>query len=642
MPADSGSPSEPSSLPPSLKAVCEGLRARAAERISDYSLRLSRVNALYDGVLRHLIVSNFSTAEAYETALKFFGGEEVRFAGIDGTRYSSPLMDLVIFFGGAYASMGTIRFRADGPPEIEYEDNFLDKGVSISTVVPLFINEIPEVDQTYFSFDPEGTPVSHPLADQWFVDNSMIANSMMTFAEYYLAYRLITDPSRRVKVLFMDRSLSGERTSLLYDTSKPSIWKRSSSLLGFEVEGVKIDERDLAYGRYYVVNEELNLPPPRGDYLPYAIIHLLEGEGPLDLRGICERLGIEELDRVSRVERYLKSSKILRRYLDRRGIFYSLKPRYRTTWRRLRRAVEVIGERLFSYRGGEGEKGPVMRIKSGGRMKWLTTLDLSFLTLFCLQMIVEECWRRRVLLIGLTKDTAARDFKRQFLPIMANEGLLKGEIKPRNLEALPNTDRMILQVVSMSRAESISVPWSLVEYDSCFKTLIPDRGRRKGYVKGARRNKISLERLFLKSYIQLSQAESNPRLRSNVLLMDRLIYPEFDLAEETLVRFWNEFSGAKEPVEVILYRDNSVRNPLQNLVMVILSSMVCPSIPEVFGHNKPLFIADKIAKWNYGYFKRIVDGTRNWILNNRKLKEFLFYMGSFRERRSLFEAARRG
>jgi len=40
----------------------------------------------------------------------------VRFAGIDGTMYSKPLFDLIIFFGGAYAAIGTIEFRREEKP----------------------------------------------------------------------------------------------------------------------------------------------------------------------------------------------------------------------------------------------------------------------------------------------------------------------------------------------------------------------------------------------------------------------------------------------------------------------------------------------------------------------------------------------
>lgn len=586
-------------------------------------------------------MSEVNYAEAYDTAINLLGAEEVNFAGIDGTRYSTPMLDLVIFFGSAYASTGTIRFRKDARPDVSYENRFLDKGLTASAVVPLFINEIPDVDQTYFNFDPEGNPASHPLADQWQIDNSLIANSIMTFAEYYLAYKLISDPKKNIKVIFMDRSLSGERTSLLYDTSKTSIWKDNGLLVGLDIDGVKIDEKDLGYGRFHVINDSLNLPPPRGDYLRYSILNVLEKQGMLDFSSICRRLGIEEKERRARIDKCLRG-KTLKTYLDRDDQLYNLKARYKTTWGRLRKAVDLIGERLFSQGAKVNpDQASGLQFKVGGKTKWLTTLDLSFLTLFCLQMIIEECWKKRVLLIGLTKDTAARDLKRQFLDIMNRAGLIGGEVRLRELESVPNSDRMILQAVSVNNSASIPVPWSLVEYDSCFKTLVPDRRHGVDHVLGAKKNKTSLERLFLKSYVQLSQAQRDPKLRSNVLYTDRLVYPEIDLSKETLTQLWNTYDSVEEPLEVLVYRNRLLKNPIQNLVITMLSSMVSPSIPEIFGHNRPLFIADKVAKWHYESMKKIVDSTHDWILNNRDLKNFVFYMGSFRERRSSFEAARR-
>ncbi|UCF45349.1 MAG: hypothetical protein JSW44_01575, partial [Candidatus Bathyarchaeota archaeon] len=156
------------------------------------------------------------------------------------------------------------------------------------------------------------------------------------------------------------------------------------------------------------------------------------------------------------------------------------------------------------------------------------------------------------------------------------------------------------------------------------------------------KNKIGLEKAFLKTYVQLSQAKTDPMLRSNVLLIDRLAYPESDYKPESLVRFWNELSdGTKEPVETILFTDKTVSNKLQNLAMSVLAAMAPANIPEAFGHNKALFIADKIAKWNYSQFKCVVDATAKWMLNNHKLRKFIFYMSTFRERRASIEQARR-
>jgi len=94
-------------------------------------------------------------------------------------------------------------------------------------------------------------------------------------------------------------------------------------------------------------------------------------------------------------------------------------------------------------------------------------------------------------------------------------------------------------------------------------------------------------------------------------------------------------------MDVILYRDKTVPNELQNLVMVVLSAMTAKSIPEVFGHNKPLFIADKIAKAQRARAKGMVDGTGQWLTANPGLRKFCFYMNTFRERRSEVEYARR-
>jgi len=317
-----------------------------------------------------------------------------------------------------------------------------------------------------------------------------------------------------------------------------------------------------------------------------------------------------------------------------------LNPKYIITSERIKKLVTTIGDRFFYQDSAKAETSSAMKILKDGKECWLTTIDIAFLTLLTLNMLIEESWRKRILLMGITKDTAARDFKRQLIPIMHNEGMLK-DFPHKEFERLPNTDRMILQSTSILNPEKINPPWSLIEYDSAFRTMIPDREKRKGYVSGAIKNRVTPERTFLKTYVQLSQARSDPMLRSNVLLIDRLAYPEYDIRQESTMRFWNEFGGADEPVQVILFKDKTVPNKMQDLVMSILTAMTPSSIPEAFGHNKPLFIADKIAKWNYSQFKCMVDTTASWIANNHKLRGFVFYMSTFRERRATIEAARR-
>jgi hypothetical protein len=282
-----------------------------------------------------------------------------------------------------------------------------------------------------------------------------------------------------------------------------------------------------------------------------------------------------------------------------------------------------------------------MRVHKNGDWHWLTTQDMAFLTLFTLNILVEECWRRSILLVGITKDTAARDLKNHVLPVLVSNGVWKSNLSQQDLSQAPNTDRMLLQMMSVFNHETIKVPWSLVEYDSSFLTTVPDYQRRTGYVSGAIRNKITPERLFVKSYVQLSQTEYDPQLRSNVLLVDRLAYSNFYTKLDSLVTLKHTYGSADEPVRPIVFKTNKTKNPVQELVMLTLTAMTSASIPELFGHNKPLFIADKVAKWHNEEMRRIIDTTGKWLMNNPRLRRFVFYMSTFRERRGEIEAARR-
>ncbi|MCS7095840.1 MAG: hypothetical protein RMK50_02060 [Nitrososphaerota archaeon] len=623
-----------------MRRTCNVLRHEASMQVIEYEKRFSHLRNFYDKLLSNLVKMSFNFNEVYKTAEEFFGDTAVRFAGIDGTMYSRPLFDMVVFFGGAYAATGTVSFQENDKPAVSYDERLGRNAAGISSVIPIYVNEVPDVDQAFFDVSQPGeVNLAKPLTEESIINNATVANRIMTLAEYYLAYRFAVDSDSNIHIIIMDRSLSVERASLLYDTSKRALWDVKCNLIGYQVDDEPIDANDLNIGRQLVSNVALGLPPPRADYLRHAIIDLLKRQGALTERQILSGLGIADEKRAERVKRSL-SALLKKGILVEKNEFYILKPKYVNTWERLKKAVTKICERLFA--SNTPESTSLMKIMKHGREYWLTTIDMAFLTLFTLQMLVEECWKRRILLIGVTKDTAARDFKRQLIPIMHNEGLLEAKISREELDEIPNTDRMILQSASILNMEKITPPWSLIEYDSAFRTMMLDKKGRRGYVSGAIRNKIGMERLFLKTYIQLSQAKTDPMLRSNVLLVDRLVYPEYDYRPDTVVEFWNELSDeTKEPVEAVLFINKDVPNRLQDLVMAILVAMTPSNIPEAFGHNTPLFIADKIAKWNYSQFKRIVDTTAEWILNNHKLRRFVFYMSTFRERRATIEAARR-
>jgi hypothetical protein len=632
------------SLSSNVKRTCDSLRQGATRQITDYESRFSGFKNLYGDLLENLVRSGYDAAEAQETAQEFFASERVRFAAVDGTMYSRPLFDMVIFFGGAYASSGYVTFTKNSAPRVAYDSKTLEQGMGVSTVVPVYVNEIPEIDHSFSSPEqPSEMNLGKKLTDEEIANNSLIANAIMTFGEYFLAYKLATDESRGARILLMDRSISTDRAILLYETRKTTFWDAKSSLKGYTLSEAEspVNEVDLAIARQPVFAKAAGLPPARADHLRYAIISLLGDARAYTTSMVASALGISDEKRAHRVDVALKSLKQKQILVESNGAF-SLDKRYVSTWERMKKITLSIGERLFFEKKPDAETSSSMKITKNGTEHWLTTLDIEFLTLFTLQMLLEECWKRHILLVGVTKDTAARDFKRQLIPLMDTEGLLKKRVNHEQFQDLPNTDRMILQSASLFNLEQLKPPWSLIEYDSAFRSMLPDKQERRGYVSGAIKNKISLERAFLKTYVQLAVAKSDQMLRSNVLLIDRLAYPEFDVKPESTVHFVNELSdGTREPVDVLLFKDKNVPNRLQNLAMSVLVAMAPSNIPEAFGHNKPLFIADKVAKWNYGQFKCVVDTTAAWILNNHKLRKFIFYMSTFRERRSQIEQTRR-
>jgi len=89
-----------SPLSNAIKRTCDILKVGASMQVLDYEQRFASLRNFYENLLTNLVKMGFDLREVYETALEFFGSSSVRFAGIDGTMYSRPLFDLVVFFGG--------------------------------------------------------------------------------------------------------------------------------------------------------------------------------------------------------------------------------------------------------------------------------------------------------------------------------------------------------------------------------------------------------------------------------------------------------------------------------------------------------------------------------------------------------------
>jgi hypothetical protein len=125
------------------------------------------------------------------------------------------------------------------------------------------------------------------------------------------------------------------------------------------------------------------------------------------------------------------------------------------------------------------------------------------------------------------------------------------------------------------------------------------------------------------------------------LAIDRLVYPKSDLiSDKNTIPFKHDF-GDIELVKLLLFKNQKSENKIQNLLLAVLSAMSGSNIGEAFGYNKALFVADKVAKWHNEEFRKIVDSASHMIICNKNLRNFVYYMNSFREKRQVFESNRR-
>lgn len=636
------SDNEGSKITRRLKQTGELLQGGAQKQVSGYRTRFDKINGIYDKFLSKLIVPHPDRKAPVEFVDEFFGKRELTFAGIDGTVCKNDLFDLIIFFAGAYCSEGIISVNNDRSLSVKYDDIFLEKGLGVSSVLPLFVNEVPLVDQTILVRAEDGS-VDNTItqSDSWIIDNSAFADYLMTLSEFYLAYKLVTR-KLPVDILLIDRVFSSEIASSYAETSEFRIdLEKECGIIGKDIDGRPFTTTEWVYARRLVGSLDIGTPPARGEYLlPRIVTELLaEGGTGLTRKELAERLDLDNESRMTRLDKELESGMKSRGIIDgiitRKETYFNIKPRYKDIKSRIQRLVDETCGKIFS-------EDPQISYEARFKIekRWITTNDLSFLALMCLYLTIEKCRAQSILLLGVAKDTSARDLKRQVIPVLNYVGLFQGGFGRE--EDTPDTDRMMLQWVSLKERARLPVPWATCEYDTAFKTIVPHFEGEKGLVSGARRNQISLEKTFVKAYFQLSEACSDSKLRSNVLLYDRLVYPRFESSGDQIVTLHHDYEHRPEqpePVEVVLY--TGMDNPIQRFVMAIFKAMTSMSTPELFGHLKPLYVADKIAKYNFKQFSMMVESTGKWLVNRPELREFLFYLSTFRERRSEVEQSRR-
>lgn len=632
--------------------------------------------------VKKLIKEGVDYAAASETANKFFKCDTVPFLAIDGTQSQDEELNLLVFYAGAYGYKGQMRFGANG---ITIPKNFEGSSpIDVSSAIPIHEEDISRV-------------VGKMTESGMEVDTAKLPSSLMQLAEYYMGIREIEkDPT--LKVLFFDRMPSIDMPHLV-GNSIDFFESNESILLGMDTPYGAVSLADLELSRMLHPNEKLKLPASRSQLIKYRAIEWILGSwgSDQDLSN-ADTISFDQLlgkigakpGRVDKLSRDLwtfdkrfsifsspehKKGKYGKKYIRKSEV----DPKLKDYWKRVFFASMQIADHIFNTKENEH---PLMYDNKNCKPRWITAEDLNFLTLVMIYALLRKAWEGNILIIGLVKDIGAMDLIKSVIPVLRGLNLLSFENPLPNF----NSDRMLLQVNSIVNGKETVAPWSTFEYDSCFKTIVPESGSEseskdnfptpfynhasranpslsqenagnstfakgesttqqipnepkpacRNNVNGAFKNLISMERLFVKSYVQLWSSRSNPNMRSHVFAYDRPCYPEFDKYGDFVLT--HRDGNVNEDIIPIFYFKKE--NPLSNLVMAILHSLAQEVVPECLGHNYPLFLADKKAKIFFKTTRNAYLSAVSLEISKSQLGQQSLFNRRFRDFRGEIESAR--
>jgi hypothetical protein len=579
--------------------------------------------------IKLLLREGYDPRIAKETAAKFFGKKKISFIAIDGTQSQDQQLDMLIFYAGAFGYTGQLEF--------------VEKGCSCGEI--LEANNVTNISAAIPIHEEDASNVAGEITEGGMeVDPERLPSILMQFAEYYMTVKsLYENPD--LKLVILDRTLAGEVGHLVWSVGE-LLNENRFVLLGIDTEFGTVSPLDLELARMLHPNETLQIPTARSHFIKYAInklISLLEnGSTSLGYDELLSKIG----GKPQRLEKLVKDLNTFNELFSflREDLHTSNRVAIKTStpgyWQRVFSAAMKVGHHIFDT---PDDKHPLIyENRSDGdankQKKWITSADLEFLTLIMIYALVRLAWEKNVLVIGLIKDTAAAELIKTIVPILQNAHKIKigGEGKLPNF----NSDKQLLQISSIINGQLIKTPWRTFEFDSCFRTVAPILAASKNNqarVKGAYKNVISAERMFVKSYIQLWQSQNDLTVRSHVFSYDRPCYPGLDVQGELLLHHLD--GNVVEEIQPMIHFEKD--SEISHLVMDILCSMALEVIPEALGHNYPLFLADKKAKCILGEMKSSYLSTVAFEMANSEFDQQVLYEEKFRDFRSRMENSRR-
>ncbi len=588
----------------SSNVVAEHLRNQTSYLVNSFQTRVSMLRKRYDiqGLSKHLSQDN-----VHQIASEIFGEGRHLAVGIDGSMDYDERLEMLLFYICVTGYRCPFEVSSDRF-KFELEHLERDSKLSASTAIPLWVEDasnLTDTDETDLEFEK-------------FIER--IPFSIMTMSELYLA--LNAAKSGRVKLIFLDRPLFGTFSHLSRDL-RVLLRRGTSQLVDTETSVGNLTLLDL-YLASTVGPGEIFIPK-RGPYLRHAILQILLKENKISREELARRLELKDVKELDKVIKVIveETSRYGGRLFERcDSDCIKLMDGVKNYWNRVSEASDSIARKIFT---GNGHS---LQVCEG---RWLTVLDLNTVSLFLMYSLLEVARRENILVIGITKDTTATDFTRAVLPWAHEHRHLTISSDLPNLK----NDRAFLTIFSTVNSEDVVVPWRTISYDCCFTTIVKNKDNEAAF--RAARKVISREQMFVKAYFQSRNFKSDSSVRSPVFVYDRFYNPNYDahfISESTAIE-WNKETTFRP------FFEGSGLNPLDNLILNILSRCDNPEVLEALGHNQLLYLADKAVKFEVKAMRGMLRGVADLQLGTLARKEKVFSITRrFRDLRSESEMAR--
>jgi hypothetical protein len=586
--------------------IAQKLKEQTSSLVRTFSKRLATMR---DRPETCLLCKQVDRKNASKMAKELLGDGERFAVGIDGSMDYDERLEMLLFYICATAYKSPLKIGDE--ISFEFSKVIRDSRSSVSAVVPLWLEDLSDVTksiqtlETEFDFERSVERVPYAL---------------MTLGELSLALKTLED--NRNKVLFLDRPISGTFGPASRDL-RLLLKSGDSALTSFSTSHGNLTMLDLSMAS--VLGPAGFHVPYRKPYRNYAALQKLIERGKLSRKELARELHLndkvvnEVVSRLNRMDKaykgqLLKSSELESLEVNEEVGHY---------WDRVWEVTQQVVKRVF-----EGKDHPLQLEEN----KYLSVLDLDAVNVFLIFKLMKESLTKKILVIGVTKDTSATDFTRSVIPYALSTGLLELKSSFPNLK----NDKAFLTIMAATNSERIRAPWRTVAYDTCFTTLVGSREGEKISLRAARKV-VSRENLFVKSYFQLREFKTDPENRSPVFAYDRFFNEAYDNHLTQKVDVYEQ----DKLVSINPYFEGSLINDVDNLILYLLSRSDNPEVLEAFGHNELLYLADKAVKVEIKSMRGTLRGVADLQLGTLARKEKVFSISRrFRDLRAESEMKR--